>query len=129
MSKITNPNYLAEHEIKNEYSSLPTTVTSKNTSNNYKNNTNKVESSKNEKLEEIQKLEKKLIEKNDMIKKLNMEISLSKNEFNFIQKELYDSNELLSNKFSDIYNLELSLDKSKLIAKKMEIIIISNDIK
>lgn len=119
---------MGENEIKNEYSSLPTTVTSKNNSNNYKNNKNIVENSKNEKLDEIHKLEKKLSDKNDMIKNLNMEILMSKNEFNLIQKELYDSNEALSNKFSDIYNLELSLDKSKLNAKKKDIII-ENDIK
>jgi hypothetical protein len=34
-----------------------------------------------------------------------------KKEFTSIQEELYKKNEELSNKFSNIYNLELKLDK------------------
>jgi hypothetical protein len=37
-----------------------------------------------------------------------------KKEFTGIQEELYRKNEELSNKFSDIYNLELKLDKIRI---------------
>jgi len=126
IENIKNPiKKKSDAELKNyDSSNRPTTITSTASKKNVNSSCGKNDiiekGADNEKMKKIEELKMKLRQKNSNIDELNQEIQQSKKEFALHQKELYLKNEELSNKFSDIYNIEIKLDKLKKNYKTMK---------